>query len=87
MIENQRTRRDNVIVNLYIRSDQYKWLKAQRENQSVVMRRLIDAAIQDPRLLSRSELSRIQRLVGEIDQILSDLRRRTRVRQEQIEDA
>ena len=86
MIENQRTRRDNVIVNLYIRSDQYEWLKAQRENQSVVMRRLIDAAIHDPRLLSKSELSRIQRLVGEIDQILSDLRRRTRVRKEQTED-
>ena len=86
MIENQRTRRDNVIVNLYIRADQYTWLKAQHENQSVVMRRLIDAAILDPRLLSKSELSRMQRLIGEVDQILSDLRRRTRVRQEQLED-
>jgi hypothetical protein len=67
------SRQHTVVINIYIRTDQYEWLR-EHGNYSVLLRELIDAAMYDPSSLGRGELARVHRAIRELDTLLSGLR-------------
>lgn len=75
-MKEDRPKRATIIVNHYLRDDQYEWLRG-HGNHSVLMRELIDAAMYDPYLLDGAKLARMHRSVRELERILSELRSST----------
>ena len=67
------SRQHTVVINIYVRPDQYEWLR-EHGNYSVLLRELIDAAIYNPASLGRGELARVHRANRELDTLLSGLR-------------
>ena len=67
------SRQHTVVINIYVRPDQYEWLR-EHGNYSVLLRELIDAAMYDPSSLGRGELSRVHRAIRELDALLAKLR-------------
>jgi hypothetical protein len=67
------SRQHTVVVNIYVRPDQYDWLR-EHGNHSVLLRELIDAAMYNPQSLGRGELARLHRAIRELDTLLSGLR-------------
>jgi hypothetical protein len=67
------SRQHTVVINIYVRPDQYDWLR-EHGNYSVLLRELIDAAMYDPSTIGRGELARVHRAIRELDTLLSQLR-------------
>ena len=75
-MKEDRPRKATIIVNHYLRDDQYEWLR-DHGNHSVLMRELIDAAMYDPYLLDGAKLARMHRAIRELDAILTEIRSAT----------
>jgi len=67
------SRQHTVVINIYVRQDQYEWLR-EHGNYSVLLRELIDAAMYNPSSLGRGEMARLHRAIRELDALLSGLR-------------
>ena len=67
-------KRKAVIINHYIRDDQYAWLR-EHGNHSVLIRELIDAAMYDPYLLTGARLATMHRAIRELDTVLTEIRK------------
>ena len=66
-------RKHYVVVNHYVREDQYEWLR-QHGNHSVLMRDLIDGAMYDPLTLAGARLAELHEVVRTLDRLLTELR-------------